>query len=108
MKHFDTRAVAEYARAFKDPRTIHATCEDYRAGATIDLVHDERDLASRIACPLLVLWGRHGLMHRHFDVLATWREKAADVRGEPLDCGHFLPEERPAETAERLLAFLGG
>jgi haloacetate dehalogenase len=105
---FAPEAIREYERCFADPAVIHATCEDYRAGATIDLVHDERDLASRIACPLLVLWGRHGLMHRHFDVLATWREKAVAVQGEPLDCGHFLPEEQPAETALRLLAFLGG
>ncbi len=106
-KHFAPEAIREYERCFVDPAVIHATCEDYRAGATVDLVHDEQDQDKRIMCPLLVLWGRHGLMHRHFDVLATWREKALDVRGEPLDCGHFLAEECPAETAERLLAFLG-
>ncbi len=104
---FAPEAIREYERCFLDPAVVHATCEDYRAGATIDLAHDEQDLESRIACPLLVLWGRQGLMHRHFDVLATWRERARDVRGEALDCGHFLAEERPAETAERLLAFLG-
>ncbi len=99
-------ALAEYARCFADPATIHATCEDYRAAATIDLEHDAADAAQRIACPLLVLWGEHGLMHRQFDVLATWRAKAAgEVTGRALPCGHFLPEEAPAPTAAALLRF---
>ena len=99
-------AMAAYRRAFRDPATIHATCEDYRAAATIDLVHDEADQDARIACPLLVLWGEHGLMHRHFDVLATWREKASGpVDGKALPCGHFLPEEAPEATAEALDRF---
>ncbi|MFO1068767.1 MAG: alpha/beta hydrolase [Geminicoccaceae bacterium] len=99
-------AMAAYRRAFRDPATIHATCEDYRAAASIDLVHDEADAQARIACPLLVLWGEHGLMHRHFDVLATWREKAAGpVEGAALPCGHFLPEEAPAETTAALERF---
>ena len=103
---FAPEALAEYERCFRDPATIHATCEDYRAAATIDLAHDEADLERRIACPLLVLWGERGLMERHFDVLATWREKAAGpVSGRALDCGHFLAEERPQETARELLAF---
>ena len=85
---------------------IHASCEDYRAAASIDLAHDEADLERRIQCPLLALWGKRGLMERHFDVLATWREKAAGpVSGRALDCGHFLAEERPQETARELLAF---
>lgn len=87
---------------------IHASCEDYRAGASIDLVHDEADLDQRIQCPLLALWGQHGLIERHFDVLATWHERVAGlVTGQALDCGHFLPEERPEETAKALLAFFG-
>jgi haloacetate dehalogenase len=98
-------ALAEYLRCFRDPATVHAACEDYRAAATIDLVHDEADLDNRIAFPLLALWGRRGIMEKYFDVLATWRERAADVRGHALDCGHFLPEEAPAETAAALQAF---
>jgi haloacetate dehalogenase len=99
-------ALAEYERCFSDPATIHASCEDYRAAATIDLAHDEADLDRKIACPLLVLWGEHGLMHRHFDVLATWREKAAGpVEGQKLPCGHFLPEEQPEATAQALARF---
>ena len=106
---FAPAALAEYERCFKDPAALHAMCEDYRAAATIDLVHDEADLDRKIACPLLVLWGERGLMQRHFDVVATWRERAAeDVTGRMLECGHFLPEERPEEVTRELLAFFGG
>jgi pimeloyl-ACP methyl ester carboxylesterase len=106
MGAFAPEALAEYERCFGAAATIHASCEDYRAAASIDLVHDEADLHRRIECPLLALWGRRGLMERHFDVLATWRDKAAGpVSGRALDCGHFLPEERPDETAQELLAF---
>jgi haloacetate dehalogenase len=108
LDDFAPEALAEYERCFGDPATIHASCEDYRAAASIDLVHDEADLDRKIQCPLLVLWGRRGLMERHFDVLATWREKAAGpVSGRALDCGHFLAEERPEDTARELLAFFG-
>jgi haloacetate dehalogenase len=106
MGAFAPEALAEYERCFGEAATVHASCEDYRAAASIDLVHDEADLQRRIECPLLALWGRRGLMERHFDVLATWRDKAAGpVSGRALDCGHFLPEERPDETAQELLAF---
>jgi haloacetate dehalogenase len=106
MGAFAPEALAKYERCFGAAATIHASCEDYRAAASIDLVHDEADLHRRIECPLLALWGRRGLMERHFDVLATWRDKAAGpVSGRALDCGHFLPEERPDETAQELLAF---
>jgi haloacetate dehalogenase len=109
LEAFAPAALAEYERCFCDPGAIHASCEDYRAAASIDLAHDEADRQQRIECPLLVLWGRRGLMERHFDVLATWRERAAGaVSGRALDCGHFLPEERPQETAQELLAFFGG
>ncbi len=102
-------ALAEYERCFLAPGTIHATCEDYRAGAGIDLAHDEADQDLRIRCPLLVLWGSRGSMHRHFDVLATWRDKAAGtVEGQAIDAGHFLAEERPHQTAETLRTFFGG
>lgn len=102
---FTAEAYAEYARCFRDPACIHASCEDYRAAASIDLVHDEADMATKIGCPLLALWGEKGLMHRHYDVLATWRKRAADVRGRALACGHFLPEEQPEETLAELTAF---
>ena len=105
---FAPEALAEYERCFKDPAAIHAMCEDYRAAATVDLAHDEADLERKVACPLLVLWGERGLMQRHFDVVEAWRERAEDVTGRMLGCGHFLAEERPEETARELLAFFGG
>ena len=106
LNHFDKRAVAEYVRAFEDPRTIHATCEDYRAAATIDLVHDKKDLKKKLRMPLLALWGRQGVIAALFDCLADWREVAADVRGRALQCGHFIPEEKPKELLAELRRFL--
>ena len=101
----DPAALAEYERCFT-PEAIHASCNDYRAAATLDLADDAADEAARIACPLLVLWGELGLMHRTFDVLATWRAKAAgEVAGRALPCGHFLPEEQPEATARELARF---
>jgi haloacetate dehalogenase len=84
-------------------------CEDYRAGATVDVEHDDADRAAgrTIACPVLVLWaGRGGLPRFYDDVLAVWRPWAPDVRGRAVDAGHFLAEDRPEETASELLGFL--
>jgi haloacetate dehalogenase len=97
---------AEYLRAFTLPGTIRAGLEDYRAAATRDYEDDERDLALRVRCPTLAIWGEFGKMHTMFDVLATWREKATDVRGKPLASGHFIPEEAPAELLAELRGFL--
>ena len=99
-------AFTEYLRCFRDPATIHANCEDYRAAASIDMKHDEEDLNRKIVCPVLALWGEHGAVHRMFDVLAAWRERAANVSGKPLPGRHFLPEEVPDETLAELRAFL--
>lgn len=105
---FAPEALTEYERCFRNPDMIHATCEDYRAAASIDLVHDEADLDRKIACPVQALWGRDGMMERHFDVLACWRERSsAEVTGQTLDCGHFLAEEAPEQTAAELLSFFG-
>lgn len=103
-------AFAQYLRCYKNPDTIHAVCEDYRANATIDREHDEADRgAKKIECPLLVLWGRHDDMERIYgDPLAVWRDWADDVRGRGLECGHYLAEELPEETAEELLTFFRG
>ncbi|CAN5861181.1 alpha/beta hydrolase [soil metagenome] len=95
---------AEYLRCFT-PEMIHASCEDYRASASIDLVHDEEDLHRKIASPLLVLWGEKGFVGKKYDVVASWQEKASDVRGGSVPGGHFLPEEAPEETLQRLLGF---
>ena len=101
-------AFAEYLRCFKDPATIHATCEDYRAGATIDLEHSGMDGTKKVMCPLLVLWGAHGTVGRLYDVMKIWRDHAVNVTGKAMPAGHFLPEEIPDETLSALLSFLLG
>jgi haloacetate dehalogenase len=106
VKHFEKRAIAEYVRAFKDPRTIHATCEDYRAAASIDLVHDRKDFRRKLQMPVLALWGKHGVIEALFNCLSDWREVATDVRGRALQCGHFIPEEKPKELLAELRRFL--
>ena len=102
-------AAAQYARHLHDQKVVHAICEDYRAGATYDRELDDADRAdgNRITCPVQVLWGAKGALPGWYDVLAVWRGWADDVVGRALDCGHFLPEERPAETAEALRSFHG-
>lgn len=103
---FPDEVRAEYKRAFRNPNTIHAICEEYRAAATLDYQHDEADRGQRrIACPLLVLWGKQGVVDEWYDPLAIWREWVDDVQGHSLDCGHFLPEEAPEETFMELHAF---
>jgi haloacetate dehalogenase len=104
LASFSDEALAEYARCFRDPATVHATCEDYRAGASVDFEHDAADFGRRkIACPTLALFGRGVARLNPLDV---WREWAADVRGLQLPCGHFLPEEAPDETYAALREFL--
>ena len=103
---FTPETLAEYKRCFRDPATIHATCEDYRAAATIDLEHDRADRDRRVTPPLLVLWGQLGVIERCYDVLGLWRQRAEMVEGRALPCGHFLAEEAPEETLAALLAFL--
>lgn len=105
---FSDAAVAEYVRCFSQPAAIHASCEDYRAAAGIDLDHDERDRGRKLRCPLLVLWGAKGFVQRAYDVLGVWREYASEVEGRMLDCGHFLPEEQPEAVADELGRFFGG
>jgi haloacetate dehalogenase len=99
-------AMAEYIRCYSDPASIHATCEDYRAAAGIDLQHDEVDMQQEVRCPLLVLWGERGFVGRKYDILATWRERADNVQGQAIPSGHFLPEEAPEETYHALQTFL--
>jgi len=105
---FDPRALAEYERCFADPATIHATCEDYRAAASIDLEHDGADAHARVQCPLLALWGEKGVVHRFFDPIADWKSVAREVRGNALASGHYLAEEVPEATLAALQAFFEG
>jgi haloacetate dehalogenase len=98
----------EYLRTSSLPENIHAMCEDYRAGASIDLDHDEADLSKKIACPLLTLWGLKGPMGRIFDVLAIWKQKGVNVSGKGLPGGHNLQEEIPDLVLAELRPFLRG
>ena len=102
---FAETVLQDYVTAF-DADAIHASCEDYRAAAGIDLEHDAADADRRIAAPLLVLWGEHGAMHRLYDVPRTWQDRANAITARSLPCGHFLPEEAPQETAAIVLEFL--
>jgi len=108
MAPFDPAAWAEYARCFT-PEAIHASCEDYRAAAAIDLEHDraDREAGRRLGCPLLVLWGAHGVVERCFRPLEDWGRVAADVRGRALPAGHYLPEEVPDLVAAEFETFFG-
>jgi haloacetate dehalogenase len=108
LSAFDPRALAHYRAAFNEPSRIHASCEDYRAGATHDRADDEADFAAgrKINAPRLVLWGQRGLGGGDASTLDIWRQWADKVQGQAIEGGHFLPEENPEATLEALLAFL--
>jgi len=97
---------AEYFRVASDPAAIHAMCEDYRAGASIDLKHDQADLNKKIPCPLLALWGEKGPMGRLYDVLSIWKERGTNVSGKGLPGGHNLQEEVPDHVLSEVQTFL--
>ncbi len=105
----DPRAVAAYVDQFRDPAVIAATCEDYRAGAGVDRFHDAEDRRQgrKIACPVLLLWGRGYLARKATSPLAAWRRWADDARETPFDCGHFVAEEVPEGCARALDEFFG-
>lgn len=105
---FAPEALDDYLIAFRNPETVRATCEDYRAAASIDMDHDDADGARKLDCPLLVLWGANGAIERHFDCLALWRMRASDVRGHALAGGHYLAEELPEDVTREFLGFFAG
>ena len=113
LSFFDKEALAEYKRCFRNPQTIHAVCEDYRAGAGIDLEHDEADQKAgrKIECPVLLLWGATGGVGRNHNPgpAEIWKSYASNIVGaKALPCGHYLSEEAPEETYAELRAFFGG
>ena len=101
-------SLALFGPGFTARRIATAAGEDYRAAASIDLVRDEVDLTRKLACPLLVLWGAHGFVHRSYDLLSVWRECADDVTGQALEAGHFVAEEAPDAVTDKLLRFCVG
>lgn len=104
---FDPRALAEYVRCLQLPGSAHGLCEDYRASATIDLVHDQKDLEEKnfLQQPLLVLWGEQGVVHQCFEPLKEWSKLAVNVQGKALPCGHYIPEEAPELLLDQVKLF---
>ncbi len=110
LAHLEARALVEYERCWRAPEVVHAACEDYRASAGIDLEHDRRSRAEghRVVCPLQVMWGEQGVVHRLFDAPALWQAQASGPLTQRLmPAGHYIPEELPQATAEALREFVG-
>jgi haloacetate dehalogenase len=108
--YIEPQALTEYERCFCNPEAIHGACEDYRASAGIDLEHDRasRQHGQKVMCDMLVLWGTRGVIQQLYEPLALWRAQCARrVQGRALDCGHFIPEERPDDVAAEIAAFFG-
>ena len=101
---FSTEALAEYLAAFKQLDTIHSTCEDYRAAASIDIEHDNAD-QKKLLVPILALWAKRGVIENCFNALKLWRQRADQVEGEALEAGHYMAEEIPNEIATRMSDF---
>src|SRR5512140_2726423 len=104
LSAFTPEAMAEYIRCC-NAANIHAVCEDYRAAVGIDLEHDRADLQRRIGMPMLVLWGEKSHVNRSYKPLEAWGERATDVHGKMLPCGHYPAEQAPAATLAALLSF---
>ena len=105
---FDARALAEYVRCIELPGTAHGLCEDYRASASIDLIHDQLDIDTKnfLHQPLLVLWGEQGVVNQCFEPLKEWSKLAVNVKGHALPCGHYIPEEAPELLLNQVQSFL--
>ena len=110
LSFFDKEALAEYKRCFRNPETIHAICEDYRAAASIDLEHDEKDMVAgrKIECPVLLLWGATGGVGRNHNPgpAEIWKSYASNIVGaKAVPSGHYVMDEAPAETTAALREF---
>ena len=102
---FISEALTEYLDAFANPEMIHASCEDYRAAASIDIEHDNADLGKKLKMPILTLWAKHGVIETCFNGLNLWRLRAKKVEGEALDATHYMAEEIPEQVATRMSDF---
>ena len=107
VEDFDAEMLADYRRCWRDPATIHGTCSDYRAAATIDLEHDGADLDKNVLCPTLAFFGANGTMAKNFDIPAEWRKRCANVKVESLPGGHFFIDQFPEGTARVIARFIG-
>ena len=106
LRPFTEEAMEHYLNYFDDPEAIHASCEDYRAAASIDIEHDNEDGERKVDCPLLVIWGKSGVIERCFDALSLWRLRAEHVTGFAMPGGHYLAEENPDVLYDHLIKFL--
>ncbi|SNZ19535.1 alpha/beta fold hydrolase [Cohaesibacter gelatinilyticus] len=102
---FSSEALKEYLKAFQEPEVIHASCEDYRAAASIDIEHDNADKGRKLTMPLLALWAKRGVIETCFDALDLWYQRAERVEGDALDATHYMAEEIPDEIAARMVGF---
>ena len=102
---FSTEALEEYLTAFKQSDTIHSSCEDYRAAASIDIEDDDADQGKKLSMPVLALWAKLGVIESCFNALELWRLRADKVEGEALEAGHYMAEEIPEEVAKRMSEF---
>ena len=102
---FSEDALKEYLDAFRDDAAIHASCEDYRAAATIDIAHDNEDGTDKLATPLYIIWAKKGAIEKCFDVMDLWRQRAAKVTGESVDTTHYMAEEIPIVIAQKIINF---
>ena len=106
LADFDAEQLAEYRRCWRKPSMIAGSCGDYRAAASIDLAHDQADMATKLNCPSLVFYGEQGVMNKLYDIPEQWRKRLAHVQSASLPGGHFFPDMRPSETAQILLDFV--
>ena len=100
----EKKVIDTYIKKFSK-KSIIASCEDYRAGASIDLIHHEKD-SKKIDCPTLVLWGKNSLVGKNFEPLRVWKKYIKNLSGKALNGGHYLPEEKPYQVANQILNFL--
>jgi haloacetate dehalogenase len=104
---FSPERWAEYLAGASNPQSMHAMCEDYRAAATIDLIHDRADRAAgkTLKMPFRVLWGEHGIVNKCFKPIEDWEAVAQNVSGRVVPCGHYIPEELPRELITEARSF---
>lgn len=108
---FEPDAWEEYVKVLEDPAAVHSMCEDYRASASVDLDEARKDIAAgrKVKCALRVLWGKKGVIEKCFDALAEWRNVSdGEVSGNAVDCGHYIPEEKPDVVVENIKEFFLG